>query len=263
MHLVTINKRKFSVPGSWDEMSLDDLYQLYRVITKPGPVQGVKTKMIIHSLKMTVGRWKTGSVGLIRGVWNLIPAESIAALSSCFDFLFCDADDSGACKLDIRLSLNPLAYIIKDVDPGHALLNVSFGQYQYLCHFLSLHDSNPEESMKGIFYTIYDRNFVKNGVIDENFKIPGGYPEEFLFTAAVWYVMGSVKILAESFPKVFSGGSDESGDDVFRSQLRLLDNLTDGDVTKREAVRNSTLWDVMHNIEMRIDKYEEQKRMQS
>ena len=173
-----------------------------------------------------------------------------------------------SCRSDVNLTSFPVSDLMPGIDPGVGLSQITYAQYQYLAHYVSMMDQDPKESVDGIFSVITD----PSGAVGES---AARRPEElfgkvsrrrrkkliarldFFKTAVSWYVVGSLRLLADQFPKVFAGGGGGSAENVFESQLRLLDSLADGDVTRRDQVRRSNLWDVMHNLQMRIEKNEE------
>lgn len=229
--------------------------------------------MLVRAVGMQIIQDKKGrSKGILPGLDGTIGLEQISQMAECFDFLFTGPDEDGNCVLDIDLSENPVKCLFKENDPGAALSAITYGQYQYLCHYLSLLESAPKEALNGIAGTLFQPESVQTA--DNSFDMEAWlmqFPKlvrcdlpvcvSYYQTIILWYATGSMRLLADQFPKVFGGDTAEGNEpgDAYRAQLKLLDTLTDGDVTKREAVRNANLWDVLHNLEMRIEKNEERK----
>lgn len=275
MHLLEFNDgaiRK-EIPANWNELSPDDLFGLFLYLQSCTPIHQVKIKMLVRAVGMQIIQDKKGrSKGVIAGLDGTIDLEQISQMAECFDFLFTEPDEAGNCVLDMNLTENPVKYLFKENDPGAALSGITYGQYQYLCHYLSILESAPKDALNGIAGTLFHPESVQTAgspfdmetwlmqfpkLVRCDLPVCVGYYQ----TIILWYVTGSMRLLADQFPKVFggsNGGNDEPGD-AYRAQLKLLDTLTDGDVTKREAVRGANLWDVLHNLEMRIEKNEERK----
>lgn len=267
MHLLTLKHKgrvlTKELPSGWDDLTLDDLYGLYLCLQLRTPVQQLKTKMVIRKLGLTIQETAKDPAGSLCGISGTIPMEAIAQLADCYDFLFAEPDDAGNCLLDVRLGRNPLEGMLPN-DPGYGLSKTTYGQYQYLCHYLELHASDPDAAMSGLCNTLYDPASVTG---DAN---PNGFagmirPEmkeqlPFIQTIVLWYVTGSMRLLSDQYTNVFATGETISEDSAFEAQMRLLDELTGGDVTKRDSVRQANLWDVLHNLEMRIEKNKKQNK---
>lgn len=272
MHTVTFNQIEKVIPSCWDDLSIEDLFGLFLMLQRRTPVHQVKTAMLIRTLGLQIIESPKGyPVGRLPGVTGDIGMEQVSQLSDCFDFLFLDSDDTGNCLLNPCITRNPLRDLILTAEPGTALSNVAYGQFQHLTHALSVMGDAPEDAMTVIFNVLYNPDYMQIGNDNSNdILLPileaaqrdKALRKLFFMTVVTWYVSGSMRVLSEQYPQVFSGSSS-SDESVFEGQLRLLDLLCEGDVTKREAVRSANVWDVMHNLSMRIEKNEKQKQAQS
>ncbi len=66
------------------------------------------------------------------------------------------------------------------------------------------------------------------------------------------------------FPRVFSGQKGSIRNNVFDSQLRLLDTLANSDMTKKDAVRKGSLMDALYSMDESVRKHDElEERLQS
>lgn len=273
MHTVTFNQIEKVIPSCWDDLSIEDLFGLFLMLQRRTPVHQVKTSMLIRTLGMQITQSPKGyAVGHLPGIEGDIGMEQVTQLSDCFDFLFTEPDDEGNCLLNPGITFNPLRNLIAEADTGRVLGNVTYGQFQYLTCALSAMPDTPEEAMTNILNILYQPGYLDCGtdasdrILEPLLNQMHGDRElrkQFFLTVVTWYVTGSFQVLSAQFPNVFSGTGNDSGETVFEGQLRLLDLLCDGDVTKREAVRSSNLWDVIHNLSMRIEKNEKQKQNQS
>lgn len=73
----------------------------------------------------------------------------------------------------------------------------------------------------------------------------------------MWFYLGTLSYLSARFPSVLSGGSSDGEDlNVFDNQQRIIDSLAEGDVTKKEQVRESLLYDALYSMEMAAKKME-------
>jgi hypothetical protein len=51
-----------------------------------------------------------------------------------------------------------------------------------------------------------------------------------------------------------SGG--EAKGSVFENQMRIVNTLANGDVTKKPKIRNSNLYDALYSMEMAVEEHE-------
>ena len=76
----------------------------------------------------------------------------------------------------------------------------------------------------------------------------------------LWYYIGSLRFIAEKFPRLFSGGEAATDENPFAAQQRIIDELAGGDVTKKEQVRRSPLFDVLYTLEMAIERRDKERK---
>ena len=79
-----------------------------------------------------------------------------------------------------------------------------------------------------------------------------------------WFITGCLINLGDQFPHVFSGKEGSIRNNVFDSQLRLLDTLANSDMTKKDAVRKGNLMDALYSMDESVRKHDElEERLQS
>ena len=76
----------------------------------------------------------------------------------------------------------------------------------------------------------------------------------------VWYYLGSMNFIQAKFSRVFSSGGNEAPLDIFDTQQRIVDEMASGDVTKKEQVKQSLLYDALYTLEVAIEKEEKKKQ---
>lgn len=68
----------------------------------------------------------------------------------------------------------------------------------------------------------------------------------------LWWVEGCLRYIGKMFPALFSAPDESPGksnnSNVLASQMRIIDSLSTGDVTKKEAVRKSKLYDTLYSM---------------
>ena len=76
----------------------------------------------------------------------------------------------------------------------------------------------------------------------------------------LWYYIGSMRFIAGKFHRLFSGGESSTDENPFEAHQRIIDELAGGDVTKKEQVRRSPLFDALYTLEMAIERREKERK---
>lgn len=84
--------------------------------------------------------------------------------------------------------------------------------------------------------------------------------EPIVKTVMFWYYLGSMNFIQAKFSRVFSSGGNEAPLDIFDTQQRIVDEMASGDVTKKEQVKQSLLYDALYTLEVAIEKEEKKKQ---
>lgn len=264
MRKITIKDIDYLVPGTWDEMTAEQLCFLANILNSKSTAQEAKVKMLLFCLSARIRRYQkangTGyAVSLPKDrIW--ITAEQLAALSTIFDFLFQETEKG--IELDIRLTRNPFpVYKGKDIElygPEDGLTNISYGQFIML--------QTWQQRMRQDFFEALD-NFLSIIWKDGSFSIrEDGDPawfrnvEPIVKTVMFWYYLGSMNFIQAKFSRVFSSGGNEAPWDIFDTQQRIVDEMASGDVTKKEQVKQSLLYDALYTLEVAIEKEEKKKQ---
>ena len=259
MRTVGILGETFAVAGEWDELTDEQLVYLAELLKMGCMVQEVKVKMLLFALSARVRSEDSAlateyAVRLKKGTVRL-RADELYVLSTVFDYLF---DDGG--QLDVRLTENPFPCLAVDggvlCGPGAALEDVCYGQFVLLQSYLSA--VRKEASYVDVFLSVLWKKGSYRAVEEGDVSMFAGLEEE-VKTVMLWYYVGSLRALRLRFPRVFSGNGSE-GEDVFGDQMRIVEALSDGDVTKMEQVKRSMLYDVLYGLEYGIERSEKKPR---
>lgn len=266
MRTLTLDKKKYAVPGDWNELTGEQLVFLSMILRKQCTAQELKLKLLLFVLSARIRRYNRAkgeafAVSIQRDTYYLSP-EQFAALASVFDFLFTEAE-GGQVQLDIRLTRNPFPlYLSKSMalaGPDDALTNISYGQFIMLQSWQQQMKHDYAGSLDNFlsviwkdsaFSTSEDGSAVWFQDVDPNVK-----------TVMFWYYLGSMRFIQEKFPRVFPGGSDSDSGDIFDIQQRIVDEMASGDVTKKEQVKQCLLYDALYTLEMAIERDEKASRI--
>lgn len=266
MRTLTLDKKNYAVPGDWNELTSEQLVFLAICLNGRSTAQEVKLKLLLFVLGARIRRYNRAkgeayAVSIGRDTYYLSP-EQFAALASAYDFLFTDAEN-GQVQLDIRLTRNPWPLYVSNsmvlAGPDDALTNISYGQFIML--------QSWQQQMKHDYATALD-NFLsviwKDSVFstsEDGAAIWFRDVDPNVKTVMFWFFIGSMRFIQEKFPRVFPGGDgDSEGGDIFDIQQRIVDEMASGDVTKKEQVKQSLLYDALYTLEMAIERDEKMKQ---
>lgn len=264
MRKITIKGVDYLVPGTWNEMTAEQLCFLADLLETGCTTAEARVKLLLRCLPARIRRHKEAdgdgySVSLPKDtVW--VTADQMAALGGIYDFLFLEGDKG--VELDIRLTRNPFpVYTDMDISlhgPEDGLTNISYGQFIMLQCW---HQCVREDFSKGLdsfLAVIWKRGAFSTAEEDD----PAWMREVPLAVKTVmfWYYLGCVRFIQEKFPRVFSSGGDNGPEDIFDLQQRIVDEMASGDVTKKEQVKRSLLYDALYTLEMAIERDERARR---
>lgn len=261
MTKITINDTEYLVPGMWNELNLKQLTFLASLLAQ-GDVTTVdiKLRMVLYCMGATVRRHITGDLFTVKtsqGSHTLTSAE-LLAVADVFSFLFTENAD-GEHVLAPLLSVNPLKRVRVMgrylYGPGDMLDTLTYDQFVWVLTWLSLLEADPSQ-INNLISVIY---LTKSGGVCTGSvkRLPNHYK-----TIILWFVLGSFAALEDAFPNCFSGGGSEAGN-VFDAQQRIIDTLAEGDVTKKNKVRESLLFDALYSMEMAAIRQKEIEKQMS
>ncbi len=258
MKTIQIDNNTYEVPGGWNEMTFNQLLFLASLFSQERTAQEVKLQLLLYTLNARINRYKRAdgdgyrlTVG--KKTYYLLP-NVFAGLSEAFDFLFKENEDGHAC-LDIRLTKNPFPVIaLKDTElhgPDDGLSNLSYGQFVMLRTWQARMSVNIEDSLDNFIAIMYKENAFNTDEEGNPALLKEVHQEVKL--VIYWFYLGCMSFIQERFPRVFPGGSESRGD-VFDGQMRLIDEMAGGDVTKKEQVKKSLLFDAIYTLDMAIER---------
>jgi hypothetical protein len=246
---------EFSLPEEWDELTRAQLLYLVGLFDKQITPEEVKVKMVLHCAGGSVrGKNRDGSFRLSVGKKRVdLSPEDLVSISLVFDFLFVVVD--GDVRVDPRITRNHFREIrsafTRLYGPDDGLTNLKYRDFADLqiAHAFSSGDPADMDRFISLLYRKRDGSLAEKAVK----RIPAKVK-----VAILWFYLGSIQKLQELFPRVFAGGGEEGGNPA-DGQMRIIDALSKNDVTKKEAVRNSDLYEALYTMEVAAEQYEEMK----
>lgn len=261
MRTITIANKNIEVPSAWNELLDAQLRLLACLVMEAYSLQEVKLKLLLFCIGARVRRANEQ----VSDVWALalgsktvfLSASELEEMGRMFDFLF---DTEG--RLDVRLTRTPFFRLetprMMLMGPEDGLTNISYGQFVQTQSLLPL--------VKEDFYSYIDQflcvlwkdlRFEPTEDGDPDWLADVNYAVKRIM---LWYYVGSMRFIAEKFPRLFSGGESSTDENPFEAHQRIIDELAGGDVTKKEQVRRSPLFDVLYTLEMAIERREKERK---
>jgi len=237
---------EYLLPGEWDELAPDQLLFLIDLVNRNISAEEIKLKMFLFCIK---GRIRRINIDLSYHViinkkkhFDL-STEELHALSEIFDYLFIYDPDL---RINPQLVNNPFPVIrvgwVKLYGPADGLTDFSYQQFMEL----QVAHSEAGNDMNSFLSSLYRR---KNGKQSRWFCL---VPKKKKI-AILWFYLGCMNFFAEKFPLVFSGNS---ANDVIDGQMRIVDALAKNDVTKKEPVRKSDLYEALYTMQIAAEENE-------
>lgn len=279
MHTIQINDDLYQVPQCWDELTPKQLEYLARISQGKQPVEQLKILMLLYCLKARM-KWtpvlmgikankivgsqkERHSVRIGRRVYRLT-AEEVSCLADLFGWLL----KSRTMKytnikewyVNSGLTITPYPRLLirlhRFIGPDDAMMDISFEQYMYLQTYLDAMSSDRtklEYALACLWHTgkAFDINRLEHDA-----RLLRRLPATKKMVM-YWYILGTMKYWAASYPRVFSGGSGKIIGNVFDSQLRLLDSLAHHDMTKKDSVRKGLFIDALYSMDEQLRIQEE------
>ncbi len=253
---ITIDNSIYEVPSGWNEFSTEDLVALINICKKESTMIEIQLKFFLHCVYGCV----THDVGMniyeikTKQGRHTLRADELAMAMSVFDYLF-DLDNDGNPYFSPKLTTNhfPRTQCGCTVlyGPNDALDNITYNDFVWLQTWHSQMKDNPSAVDEMINVLYKQKNGKQDVAILKKMS-------QTVKTATLWLYLGTLHFLSVRFPHVFSGGaSSDSTVDVFDNQQRIIDTLAQGDVTKKEQVRSSLLYDALYSMEMAAIRQEE------
>ena len=247
----------FSAPSSWEELSGDELRYILSILTLFQDQTVAKCYILarfcgLKVLKHTRTGWKCSVLCQAengkkkREVLYLDEGEILSFLKN-FDFI---ADYTYYLPLDTCAGLSAVERLIRDVT-FFDYLQLEKNYQLYLIH----KDDKFLQKMGWILYRDDTGNSDETAIFE---------PYELL-NVFMWF--SSVKeYLAENFPHFFKPakeGGELKQEDLMPAMQAQIRALTDGDITKQQAVYDSLCWDALSELDNKAREAEEFKARSS
>jgi len=255
---IKIQDIKYQVPASWNEITQKQLISLIKLSDKGMSYVEMQLKFFLICIQGSIRKKIGAGVFILKTKVgrHVLFSDELASILDVFDYLF-DTNEDGNRSISPRLLINHFKKVRIGFrflyGPNDQLDNITYDEFVWLQTWQSQLNDNPDALDEFINVIYKDRNDKRH------LRAVHRFPRT-VKTAILWFYVGTMQFLSDYFPHVFSGTSDENVN-IFDNQQRIIDSLADGDVTKKNLVRNSLLFDALYSMEMaaiRIEQIEKQ-----
>ncbi|MDR1455532.1 MAG: hypothetical protein LBJ01_07775 [Tannerella sp.] len=264
MRTLQLNEDIYELPGTWNELTVEQLTYLIGLAGKQSSEEEIKLKMLLFCMGAYVRKYRklltnTFRYTIVAGKAKYdLSAEEVSVVCDIFSYLFTEHD--GKVSVNPLLTVNPFRQTKCGCQwvygPEDALTDITYEEFVFLLTYFQSMQSDPDaihDFLSVIYRTKRDRERGRR-----NPQLMRGMSPT-VKTAALWFFLGTMRFLAEKFPRTFSGGEPSSGS-VFENQMRVVDALASNDVTKKETVKNALLYDALYTIEIAAENAEKVKK---
>ena len=261
MKTLTINENTYSIPGTWNELAIEQLLYLVQLTNSQISAEEIKLKMLLKTLKARVHSY-IGADDKILFIIKIdkhkytITAEELQPVTDIFDYLFLRKKDT--ININPLLTKNPVPKIkIKGkeyISAKEGLSDITYEQFVDLMTYFDAMQSNPDK-INNFIAILYKTANDKQCTPQIASKL-----NAYTKTVILWYYIGCLNFIEGKFPRTFSGKSDSTGNrTIIDNQMRVIDILAGNDLTKKETVKKSLLYDALYTMEIAAENAEKLK----
>lgn len=277
MHKVQIYDDIYQLPENWDELSTAELTYLVKLTQSDVSIEKVKIHMLLFCLKanvthhrkiyrdqvsIAVGKESENVSFRIRKKRYLLTPEEVNTMAGLFSFLF-EVGDYGNIKqyyIKPGRCVNPYPTLRirlrKFTGAEDGLYDITFEQFIYMQTYLDAMQQDPQK-INYLLACLWHRGTAFDiNRLEADAALLRHLPEAQKLVM-YWFITGCLTDLGKIFPRIFSGDGGTVKNNVFDSQLRLLNTLADSDMTKKDAVRKGSLLDALYTMDESIIRQEE------
>lgn len=251
------------MPSSWDNMTKEQLLSLAKITRTCNTTVEIQLKLFLHCVNGRVMSQVGDAIYIlmISKKKHVLFADEITALTGAFDWLF-ETNEKGEPVLAPKLTINHFKELRSGLHllygPSDALDNTSYNQFIWLQTYHNLLDARTPEYLDELINIIYKtksgRQHSKNiSRLNRDVK-----------TVILWFYLGTLNFLSTKFNNALNGGSADGNElNVFDFQQRIVNSLAEGDVTKKDQVRESLLYDALYTMDEAAKKMKELEKEQA
>lgn len=274
MHTITLGKYSFQIPGSWNELTSQQLLLLAKTFNSSTELEELKVKLLFYFSGIRVMQKPIVLVDNEPHCWLqykktrlIVSAHSLSFVSAPFLKFFREEKEGYIIDPLLTRQLIPSLRISRFATvygPADGLSNITFNEFIHAetaySDYLKYNDEKYLDKLIGILYRAPGgknsgdvRKPFDDYLVDEYAK-KVQHIDPAIKKAIRWYYEGSKVHIAGLFPNVFRKGSGGKQTDVFKSFLDIADELSGNNPAENERTLNTQLYTVLNSLNQRIEK---------
>lgn len=261
MEQIHYGRKDINVPQSWQEMSAKQLLALARLSAAGISAQCIKLLFAFHVIGACVLRRKSdGTYILLRGFRRFVlSAGDCTLLAEKFAWLFSEEKDSeGRTVMTlvpqfVNCPWNRIGHLN---GPGDFFDRLTYYQYMFLLHYESTISDRPEDSDRLLACLWHSGEVFDSNTIEHDRRRIARMSSERRIVM-LWYYIGCKNALHKRYPRIFAAAGEGGTGNVFEDQMRVVDALAGGDMTKKDLVRSGYLYDALVSMDESVRRSEE------
>lgn len=288
MHTIKFNDVVLDSPSHWNDLTKKQLLNVCSITAKKNNLDRLLLFLFTAVNGLTVEKKKSLTIEGVEhfpvkynGKVYLISCLDLHVLSKTMLFLFKEVtlkDESTAFILYSRLNKNIIPVLPNGWNgPADSLSNLVYDEYIHAetnyYRYLKYKDEiflnrliatlyrpvNPSKKVTDLTYNGDLREDFNDFLIDGRATLIAKLNPVYKKAILLFYE-GCKAFIKHTFP-VMHEGSSESNEDIFMTQIKIVDALSKSDVTKKDQVRKTLLWDVLPAMEeiLKLRKKEEEE----
>lgn len=273
-HIIKIGRRKLELPACWEAMDAPSLEFLARHTlggTTPARIcllmalrcMGAQVLPQHRALPLRTDVYR---VRLAGSTYPLTAAQ-LTDLAQLLSWLIteepeCEGKAGGGKELRIRPEVERCPYPTLEAGgtmlhgPADGLLDICFEQYIYLYTYVQQMRADGSYLHHVIATVWHSAPSWSIDRLEADAALIARLPDERK-VVMLWFVQTALQGFADMFPRLFSGGG-KAGGNAFDRQMRLLDSLAGGDMTRKDAVRRGSLIGAFYSMDEAVRRKEEE-----
>lgn len=260
MRRIDINGSLLEMPASWDELKAVQLEHLAEIAGMGLNSRAALTDLFVFLMDARLDKTMDGlySLRMPDGMKYKLDAWQMDYMVDAIGWM---ATENGT--LDLRLYSNPYGALRigrRTFFSSKSRMNECvYEQFMYLQFYLKLMEGEKRMLPYVLACVWHSRKRFDPEMVHEDARTLEGLPGKRK-TVMLWYILSALGLMQERFPSVFAG-KQEGGANVYEEQMRIVNAMAEGDVTKMEAVRKAPLYDALLAMEESVRQAKEMERV--
>ena len=263
METFTFAKRELSVPTEWNDLSARDLEHVADLAARSLPLQVFKIYFILYLLDWhVIGREDDGGFVISRWFRRFsLSSSELNTFAQTQSYILEQGERDKEWLVVSKLTRDPYPRIGRLHGPGDILERLTYEQFMMAQFYESqlAGDPNRLSYLLACLWHSGDR-FSSD---PKRIARDAGRIERLSFQrqqVMFWLWSGCKTFIQHKFPRIFQCSDGKASGNVYEEQLRVVDALSGGDMTKKQLVRDGYLYDALVSMDESLRRQEEREK---